>query len=145
MSSATPRPPETVADMGWRGENHEAVVHQGILCLRVWRRTDLDAQSGAALAQSMADRLVLAVETGKLRGVVLDLSEAPPVAGPITQAAIQRMCMVTAQVGVPLGAVAGPTATHQLQLKRLVQDTGPLNRVCADAAEAQHWARSPHP
>jgi hypothetical protein len=110
--------------------------------IRIWRRTDLDHATGAANAVEMA------AEGAKLPGrgvreIVLDLREAPGIAGPKTSAAIAAMLARWGTARIRIAVLITDDPLKTLQFRRLVTDNAPKNAcVTSDLVAAEKWFRA---
>ncbi|HJL18573.1 MAG TPA: hypothetical protein RMH99_23130 [Sandaracinaceae bacterium LLY-WYZ-13_1] len=131
-----------MAELYAEGGNYRIELDDGIASCRVWRRPDVDAETGAAFArEKIAHFRALAV--GRGRGMVFDLREAPPVTGPKTQEAVGQMFSAFESHHKPIAVVVGGKAVQKLQMKRLVGDTAPKHgAVFQDLDEAMAHVRA---
>lgn len=90
---------------------------RSILTCRVWKRPDLDAETGAALAHEMAAVWARAGADAAVVAGVFDLREAPPVFGPRTEAAFRSM--LERLGGKRIALLCGDNAVQRLQLLRI--------------------------
>ena len=107
--------------------------------IKVWRRPDLDSATGTKNA------LELAAEGAKLPGrgvgeIVLDMREAPAVAGPVTATAFAAMFAAWGSTRVRIAVLISEDPLTTLQFRRLVTDNAPKNAcVTTDASEPAKW------
>jgi hypothetical protein len=104
----------------------------GFLVCRVWKRPDLDAETGAALAHEMASAWQRAGGDPEVVGGVFDLREAPPVFGPRTEGAFRTT--LARMGGKRIALLSGDNAVQRLQLQRIV--AGHRHAVVVDSPEA---------
>ena len=90
---------------------------RSILTCRVWKRPDLDADTGAALAHEMAAVWARAGSDAAVVAGVFDLRDAPPVFGPRTEAAFRTM--LERLGGKRIALLCGDNAVQRLQLQRI--------------------------
>lgn len=115
--------------------NHRIERRGHGLWVTVWRRPDLDMAAGAALAMAMVDAVLERV--ARVRTVVLDLRQAPPVSGPTTQRCLGRLLAGCEEVDV-LPVVLHNEGMAALQLGRLVREHAPrLGTLSVDEAAAE--------
>jgi hypothetical protein len=120
------------------GGNHSFELREGLAYCRVWQRPDVDSATGAKWAREMIghfEQLALAS-----RGIVVDLTDAPPVNGPRTQDALGRMLHSFERARRPVAIVVGPNAMQRLQLQRIIEDEAPTQAKLFDSeSTATHW------
>jgi hypothetical protein len=110
--------------------------------IRVWRRPDLDSQAGARNAARIADEARRLPARG-VRAVLLDLADAPPVAGPKTLASVGEMIAQWAAARMSIIIVMSHDAIMVLQYKRVVAENAPRSaRVTTSLTEAKLWLAS---
>jgi len=125
------------------GDNYSIALEGVRATVTVWRRPDLDSAAGARAAGELA-REVAALPRKGVREIILDLSEAPPVAGPKTTESLGQLLRTAASAGARIAVVVGGDAVQKLQMKRLVADNAPAQaRVVTDAEAAEHWFMPP--
>jgi len=90
---------------------------RSILTCRVWKRPDLDADAGAALAHEMAAVWARAGADSAVVAGVFDLRDAPPVFGPRTESAFRSM--LERLGGKRIALLCGDNAVQRLQLQRI--------------------------
>lgn len=106
----------------------------------VWRRPEIDAREGARLAHEMYRRLEQVLSQTPAATMILDLSDAPPVAGPITQERLGALFAFCAREHHRFALVHGATPIQALQLKRLVRENAPDHgALVEDLAAAESW------
>ena len=121
------------------GGNYRIELDASIATCRVWRRPDVDAETGAAFAKEKVAHFD-ALARGVARALIFDLRDAPPVTGPKTQEAIGLMISTFERVRRRVAIVSGPSATQRLQLPRIVDAAAPRSgRVFASADDARAW------
>lgn len=113
----------------------------GVASCRVWRRPDVDAQTGAGFAREKIAHFE-ALANGEARALLFDLRDAPPVTGPKTQEALGKMLWPFEREGRRVAIVVGEHAIQKLQLQRIVDEAAPKHgRVFASEREALAYAR----
>ena len=124
------------------GLNYSIDLEGSVATCRVWSRPDLDSTQGAALAVEKVT-LFRRLAQGEVRGMVFDLTQAPPVTGPKTQEALGQMLHAWQSHSKPVAVVVGANSIQQLQLRRLVttfaHDHG---NVSSSIEEASAWLKS---
>lgn len=121
------------------GDNHVIDLEDGVLGVQVVRRPDRDSQSGADEAESIKTHFERGAARVDVRGGMLDLSQAPPVAGPRTQAALGKLIAAFARQRKPIAIVVGG-ATQRLQMERLATEHGAGRaEVHDEVAAARAW------
>lgn len=107
--------------------------------IRIWRRPDLDSAAGARNAARIAEEAAKLPARG-VRTVVLDVREAPPVAGPKTLESLGAMIADWAAAHIRVAVVVSEEAIMALQFKRLLAENAPLGgRVFSGMAQAKAW------
>jgi len=101
------------------GGNYCIELEHAVAYCRVWSRPDLDSAAGARFALEKVSHFE-ALSRGAARGMILDLSAAPPVAGPSTQASLGQMLSTWERAKRPIAVVGGNNQIQVLQLRRLV-------------------------
>ena len=105
-------------------------------CLIAWvrRRPDLDTSAGADECELMCSAILDAgTDTDAL---VLELSAAPPVTGPRTQATLGNMLRTWVRGRRRAAIVAGPSAVQRMQLDRIVADVRSADVIVTGSLEA---------
>jgi hypothetical protein len=124
------------------GMNYSIDLEGSIAVCRVWSRRDLDSAKGAQLATEKIG-LFRQLASGDTAAMLLDLSRAPVVTGPITQSALGEMLAAWEQAAKPVAVVAGSHSIQQLQLRRLIQThAASQGGLFASAEEAAAWIES---
>jgi hypothetical protein len=121
------------------GVNHRVVLEGTIVRMRVWKAPQIPSDDAAADFALLVERVIpLAAQTSAL---VLDVIDAPPVAGPKTQAALESLFAAFASRNKRVAIVTAGHALQQLQMRRLVSERAPRHgAVFTDAAEAARFA-----
>jgi len=111
--------------------------------VRIWRRPDLDSETGAKNAARIAEEGARLPGRG-VRAVLLDVRDAPSVAGPKSIASMGALMAAWAAARVRIVVLVGPDdAMKSLQFTRTVTENAPRDaRVVKDAAEAAAWLAS---
>jgi len=125
------------------GDNHRLVLEDGIVRGAIWKRPDLDNAQGAANAQQIELTLRDWLRH-RPRGLFLDVSHGPEVAGPKTEETIGSWFTAYAKASVPVAVQVGPSAMQRMQYQRLLQEnTGTNGRLCTTEAEALAFLARP--
>src|SRR5690606_18796811 len=99
----------------------------------------LDSARGAALAVEKV-ALFRRLAQGNAREMLFDLTRAPVVTGPITQAALGEMLQAWEQASQRVAVVVGNVSIQQLQLRRLQTTFAPHWGVLfTSVEEAAAW------
>jgi len=110
--------------------------------IKIWRRPDLDSAAGARNAEEMAAEAAKLPNRG-IREVILDLREAPGVAGPRTIEALGTMFARWAAAKVRIAVLISADPLKTLQFNRLVADHAPKHAfVTVNEVEATRWFAS---
>lgn len=111
--------------------------------IKIWRRPDLDSETGARNAARISE------EAGKLAGrgvraVLLDVREAPSVAGPKSVASLGAMMAGWSAANMRVAILlSSEDPIKKLQFNRVVTENAPRGaRVLTDATEAAQWLAS---
>lgn len=125
------------------GMNYSIDLDGSIAHCRVWSRPDLDSAKGAQLATEKIGLFRVLAKGDAAKSMLLDLSSAPVVTGPKTQAALAEMLKAWQEVSKPVAVVASSHSIQQLQLRRLIQAFAPTCGALFGAAEeAAAWIES---
>lgn len=124
------------------GGNYRIELVDGLARWSVWARPDVDSTAGARFAEEqVAHSATLAI--GSCRGLLFDLSQAPTVMGPRTQAAIAATLVPWERIRKPVGVVISDNALQKLQWERIVREHLPKQgRVFTTQPPALSWAGS---
>jgi hypothetical protein len=132
--------------MDAEGPNFRIRVDRGIAWGTVWRRPDVDAQTGASFAAALLEAFTRVSAEPGAAGGVLDLREAPPVAGPSTRQILGRILALWVAKQRRCAFIAAEHATQRLQLASIVHDFAPSHAmVCNNEEEAEAWIRRSEP
>jgi hypothetical protein len=128
---------------GSSGRNYTVdVSDDGIAVARVRRRPDLDTNAGAEDAQEMVAAILMLAASG-VDALVLDIIEAPPIAGPRTMASLESLMRGWVDGGGRLVVTISTSAVQRLQMERLVASIGsPAVRVMGSVDTAVSWLGS---
>jgi hypothetical protein len=121
------------------GGNYSIELEAGLAYCRVWARPDLDSVAGARFAREKIGHFET-LARGEAEGMVLDLTLAPPVTGPSTQASLGQMLAAWENAKRPIAVVAGARPIQLLQLRRLVAHHAPhCGSVFGESTDARAW------
>jgi hypothetical protein len=124
------------------GGNYRIDLDAAIAYCQVWARPDVDSSVGAGFARETAQHFE-ALSLGLARGIIFDLTLAPPVTGPVTQESIGRMLEAWERAGRPMAVVVGGNQVQVLQLRRLVAAHAPrCGSVFTALTSARAWVRT---
>jgi hypothetical protein len=128
------------------GENYSIELSGDVAVVKVWRVPEMESAVGARLAGEIALH-VKKLASQKLRGVMLDVHKAPPVAGPRTVETLSELLGACEKAGVQIAVLVSGDPMQQLQFRRLITSFAPTRgRTTTDAADAVAWiARRPRP
>lgn len=116
------------------GDNHELALDDGVVRGRIWKRPDLDLAHGAENAVQI-ERALLSWLQQRPRGLYLDVSEGPEVAGPKTEATLGEWFRAYASAKVPIAICVGPSAMQRMQFRRLVQEHAGARGLVSESAQ----------
>jgi hypothetical protein len=126
-----------------QGENYAIDLENGFARCRVWRMPHLSSLAGAQLAQDKIAHFTALALSGLAAGMLLDLSEAPTVVGPKTEAALSAMLGAWESQSLPIALVAGSSAMQRMQTSRVVAHAAPRwGAVFVDLAQGWAWLES---
>ncbi|MBN9164337.1 MAG: hypothetical protein BGO98_21745 [Myxococcales bacterium 68-20] len=121
------------------GENYAIELDGEHVVGRVWRRPDLDSASGARSADEMAAHL-RSLTTEKRKSLLLDLRDAPAIAGPRTVETLSDLLRGCEKAGVRIAVILSGDAMQLLQFRRLVSTFAPsAGRAAVTLAEGEQW------
>lgn len=107
--------------------------------IRIWRRPDLDSETGAKNAARIAEEASKLAGKG-VRAVLLDVSDAPAVAGPKSIASISAMMSAWTAARMRVAILVSDDPIKLLQFRRVVTEHAPKGSpVLIDAAAAAAW------
>ena len=124
------------------GSNYRVSLDGKVASAVIWKRPDLSAQEGAEAARELAVYMeTLARKHAETAtAAIVDLREAPPVAGPKTQAHVAAIMHAWELAGRRIAWIVGDSPLQQLQIKRLVREHSPrMGTVVTSIAEARAW------
>jgi hypothetical protein len=120
------------------GPNYSFDVDQGVAVCRVWQRRDLSMAEGAHCAEEMIGHFARLAQDSQLRGMIFDLSQAPPVVGPKTEQALTKMMSSFDVARRPIAVIAGDDTMRQLQLQRILATSAArYGKLCASIDDAR--------
>jgi hypothetical protein len=120
------------------GDAHRATLEGGLVRCVIRRARSASSDAIADEIERLAERLKPLAPTAA--GIVLDVREAPGVAGPRSQAAVAAIFGAYARMRKRIAVVVGDDALKQLQMRRLLAESAPSHGVMfSDAADADRW------
>jgi hypothetical protein len=123
------------------GGNFSIELDAGLAYCRVWARPDVDSATGARFAREKIAHFE-ALARGDARAIILDLTSAPPVTGPVTQESLGHMLAAWERAGRPIAVVVSDNPTQLLQLRRLVTThAAHSGAVFSELSAARTWVR----
>lgn len=126
------------------GGNHRITIGaEGIAYVRVWRRPDVSREVGASYARDMVNVFAkLANEPWtRVRGVVMDLTEAAMTWGPVTEAAVCEMFSSMEKAGRWIAVVTPPDAVSLMTAQNALKRSAPrCGRAFSSISSAKTWA-----
>jgi hypothetical protein len=126
------------------GRNFKITWEPPTAICRVWQRPDLTSADGAQCAEEMSSFLVKLASRAGVHGVVFDVSEAPPVTGPKTEAALGAMYSVFEKAKRRIAVVTADHATQRMQQTRVLREHAPeYGRVVASLDEGRAFVEAP--
>ena len=128
------------------GGNFEITLTQGIAVCRIWMRPDVTREVGAGFAQQKVALLGDLARRPRLvaKGLLLDMRQAPPKWGPITQTALDQIFVAWEQAGRHIGVLACSDPIQTMILRQAFKNTAPTcGRIFAadEQAAAESWCR----
>jgi hypothetical protein len=122
-----------------QGGNYTIELDGELVRCRVWRRPELSSQECARFAEEKVAHFDQLARRA-LAGMLLDLTDAPPIVGPQTQAALFAMFVAWENAACPLAVVAGESALQRMQVARVLQQAAPRWGACfVEASSALAW------
>ena len=124
------------------GVNYRVSLDGKVASAVIWKRPDLTTQEGADAARELAVYMDTLAKDHAATAVsaIVDVREAPPVAGPVTQSHLAAIMISWEHAGRRIAWISGDNPIQQLQLKRLVREHAPgMGAVVTSPAEAQTW------
>jgi hypothetical protein len=102
------------------GSNFRIELDDGGAVCRVWSRPEESSEEGARAAQHMDATLRALLASGKATRLLFDISEAPPVVGPVTEQALGSLFAAWEKAGCPVAVLGREHATMKLQFRRML-------------------------
>ena len=110
--------------------------------IRIWRRPELDSETGARNAARISEEAAKLAARG-VRAVLLDVRDAPAVAGPKTVESLSTMMAGWAAANIRVAILVSDDPIKKLQFNRVVTENAPRGaRVLTDAVDASKWLAS---
>jgi len=101
------------------GSNYDVeLADDGLAIARVRRRPDIDTSAGADAIEQMASAILDAADE-HVAALLLDLSDAPAVTGPRTQATLTTLLEQWCGTGRRAAVVIGDSAVQRMQVDRI--------------------------
>jgi hypothetical protein len=122
-----------IPELPVQGDNYELSLSGGLVRGRIWKRPDLDLAEGAANAKQIELTLLSWLQY-RPRGLFLDVSEAPEVAGPKTEATLGEWVRAYAHAKARVAVRVGPSAMQKLQYRRVIQENAGARGYVGDEA-----------
>ncbi|HWB74798.1 MAG TPA: hypothetical protein VG755_07575 [Nannocystaceae bacterium] len=128
------------------GPNYDIeLTEDGLAIARLRRRPDIDTSAGADAVESMATAILDAADE-RIAALLLDLTEAPAVTGPRTQATLTSLLGHWCGTGRRAAVVVGDSAVQRMQVDRIAAGVRTGVVIVATSAEAAvHWLRGSLP
>jgi hypothetical protein len=128
------------------GGNFEIVLTHGIAVCRIWMRPDVTREEGAGFAQQKVALLSDLARRPRLvaKGLLLDMREAPPKWGPVTQVALEQIFQAWEQAGRHIGVLTCADPIQAMILRQTFKSTAPTcGRIftAIEQAAAESWCR----
>jgi hypothetical protein len=124
------------------GTNYRVSLDGKVANVVVWKRPDLSMAEGAEAARELAIYMDMLARKHADTAVsaIVDVREAPPVAGPVTQGHLAAIMTSWERAARKVAWIVGDSPTQQLQLKRLVREHSPrTGTVVTSGGEARAW------
>lgn len=123
------------------GGNYRIEIDGSIIVLTVWSRPEVDAAEGARWGMEAMARVMELVAATPGRGVLIDVREAPTVAGPETARRLEQMLTAAERSGLRVAALVSDRSMQHLQWTRLMRNHArTFGRMCETEPEAMAWA-----
>lgn len=107
--------------------------------IRLWRRPDLDSETGTHNAARLSEEGSKLPARG-VRRILLDVRDAPAVAGPKSIASMTAMMAAWTNPRTRVAILVSADPIKVLQFKRVVTEAAPQGtRVMTDPDEAAQW------
>lgn len=126
-----------------RGGNHTIELRGGWAYARVLSGERMALEDGARDAAELTARLTELASYPSCSGVILDIREAPAIAGPKTRRAVGDLCRRWHGEGKPIVFVVGEEPIKHVQFQGIVNKYAPTwGRVMATLEDAMTWSQS---
>jgi len=126
------------------GANFKITLEPPTAICRVWQRPDLSSAEGARCAEEMSAHLSKLTARLDLHGAVFDVSEAPPVTGPKTEAALGALYALYERAKRKIAVVTGSHPTQRMQQTRVLREHAPeYGRVVFSLDEGRAFVEAP--
>lgn len=122
------------------GDNYSIELDGFHGIVRVWRRPDLDSATGARDANEMTELLKRLLLSKRMRSLLFDLRNAPPIAGPRTVETMGELLGACERALARIAVLVSSDPVQVLQFRRLVMTHAPSQgRVASTLADAESW------
>jgi hypothetical protein len=120
------------------GEAHRATLEAGLVRCVIRRARSASSDAIADEMERLADRLKTLGPSAT--ALILDVREAPGVAGPRSQAALTAIFIAYSRMKKRIAVVVGDDALKQLQLRRLLAESASRHSATFnDVTAAERW------
>lgn len=134
-----------------RGGNHTIHVRNGWIYVHVFKREDVNLEQGARFAQELSTTLTELLGEPDVTGLIVDVRDAPAIAGPKTRACVSELCADWELAERPVAFVVGDQPIKEVQFQGIVSKSAPCwGRVVRAVTEGERWCgqasgvESPH-
>lgn len=125
-----------------RGGNHTIEVRDGCVCVHVFKREDVGLEEGARFARELSTHLARLVEEPDVVGLLMDVRDAPTIAGPKTRGFLLGLFEKWEMAMRPLAIVVGDQSIKEIQFQNLVSKIAPRwGRVMNQYEDAERWCQ----
>lgn len=122
------------------GGNFTIDLEDGVARCCVVSRPELDSALCAAMARIKIDLFVQLAASASAHAMLLDLSKAPTVTGPETQAALEGMMRPWEEASKPFAVLLSAAPIQKLQFTRLLGQLAPtVGALFYTEAAARNW------
>jgi hypothetical protein len=127
----------------FRGGNHTIELCDGYASVRVFKREDVGLEEGARFAQQLAGHLIRFLIDPQVAGLIIDVRDAPVIAGPKTRGVVYDLFAKWELAGRPLAVVVGEQPIKEVQFQQMVKKAAPRwGRVVIRYEDGARWCRS---
>jgi hypothetical protein len=126
-----------------RGGNHTIELRDGYASVRVFKREDVGLEEGARFAQEMAGHLIRLMINPQVGGLIIDVRDAPTIAGPKTRGVVGDLFEKWELTARPVAIVVGNEPIKEVQFQQIVSKAAPRwGRVVARYEDGERWCRN---